>query len=51
MLFPEGLPKPTLFHVTEWMCKRFGVSVAAKAATFPRTREMVGPTPHWMLGS
>ena len=36
-----GGGKPTLLHVTEWMCKRLGSSLAAKATTFPWTRERV----------
>ena len=39
-----GVMNP-LLHVTEWMRKRLGSSVAAKGATFPWTREMVGPNP------
>ena len=37
--------EPTVLHVTDWMCKRLGSSVAAKAATFPWTREMPPPPP------
>ena len=31
----DGGDEPTLLHVTKWMRKRLGSSVAAKAATFP----------------
>ena len=40
-----------VLHITEWMCKRFGSSMAAKAATFPWTSEMLGPPPSWIFAS
>ena len=39
----EGGDELTILHVTEWMCKRLGSSMGAKAATSPWTWEMVGP--------
>ena len=42
----NGGDEPTLLHVIEWMRKRLASSVAAKAATVPWTREMLGPNPH-----
>ena len=34
-----------VFRITDWMRNRVGSSLAAKAANFPWTREMVGPNP------
>ena len=41
----NGGNEPTLLHVTKWRRKRLDRSVAANAATFPSTREVVGPNP------
>ena len=34
-----------VLRITDWMRNRLGSSLAAKAANFPWTREMVGPNP------
>ena len=34
-----------VLRITDWMRNRLGSSLAAKAASFPWTREMVGPPP------
>ena len=39
----RGGDEPSLLHVTGWIRKRLGSSMAAQAANFPWTREMVGP--------
>ena len=41
----EGDDAGGVLHITDWMRNRLGSSLAAKAANFPWTREMVGPNP------
>ena len=41
----EGDDAGGVLRITDWMRNRLGSSLAAKAANFPWTREMVGPNP------
>ena len=41
----EGDDTGGVLRITDWMRNRLGSSLAAKAANFPCTREMVGPNP------
>ena len=41
----EGDDAGGVLRITDWMRNRVGSSLAAKAANFPWTREMVGPNP------
>ena len=47
----EGDDAGGVLRITDWMRNRLGLSLAARAANFPWTREMVGPnTPPPPLG-
>ena len=41
----EGDDAGGVLRITDWMRNRLGSSLAAQAANFPWTREMVGPPP------
>ena len=43
----EGDDAGGVLRITDWMRNRLGSSLAAKAANFPWTREMVAPPPPW----
>ena len=41
----EGDDAGGVLRITDWMRNRLGSSLAAKAANFPWTREIIGPNP------